>query len=149
MDAAVLSCLSTRFIASTRRSRMCCFLCGKRHDSAHRCYYRKPFLRNQFAAAFAHEGGASGKAAGTADSADSERAIADPERGFGGSFKAEPDVLRIIADFAAGDARSALNILEQAEFMLPEEGERVLTVATLRSVIGTALQRYDKGRPAL
>ena len=28
--------------------------------------------------------------------------------------------------------------------MLPEEGERVLTVATLRSVIGTALQRYDK-----
>ena len=73
-----------------------------------------------------------------------ERAIADPERGFGNSFKAEPEALRIIADFAAGDARSALNILEQAEFMLPEEGERVLTVATLRSVIGTALQRYDK-----
>ena len=73
-----------------------------------------------------------------------ERAIADTERGFGNSFKAEPEALRIIADFAAGDARSALNILEQAEFMLPEEGERVLTVATLRSVIGTALQRYDK-----
>ena len=73
-----------------------------------------------------------------------ERAIADPERGFGNSFKADPEALRIIADFAAGDARSALNILEQAEFMLPEEGERVLTVATLRSVIGTALQRYDK-----
>ena len=73
-----------------------------------------------------------------------ERAIADTERGFGNSFKAEPEALRIIADFAAGDARSALNILEQAEFMLPEKGERVLTVATLRSVIGTALQRYDK-----
>lgn len=73
-----------------------------------------------------------------------ERAIADSDRGFGNSFKAEPEALRIIADFAAGDARSALNILEQAEFMLPEEGERVLTVATLRSVIGTALQRYDK-----
>ena len=73
-----------------------------------------------------------------------ERAIADTERGFGNSFKAEPEALRIIADFAAGDARSALNILEQAEFMLPEDGERVLTVATLRSVIGTALQRYDK-----
>ena len=28
--------------------------------------------------------------------------------------------------------------------MLPENGERVLTVETLRSVIGTALQRYDK-----
>ena len=50
-----------------------------------------------------------------------ERAIADTERGFGNSFKAEPEALRIIADFAAGDARSALNILEQAEFMLPEE----------------------------
>lgn len=73
-----------------------------------------------------------------------ERAIADAERGFGGSFTAQPEALAIIADFAAGDARGALNILEQAEFMLPEAGERVLTVETLRSVIGTALQRYDK-----
>ncbi len=73
-----------------------------------------------------------------------ERAIADAERGFGGSFTAQPEALAIIADFAAGDARGALNILEQAEFMLPETGERVLTVETLRSVIGTALQRYDK-----
>jgi putative ATPase len=73
-----------------------------------------------------------------------ERAIADAERGFGGSFVAQPEALAIIADFAAGDARGALNILEQAEFMLPETGERVLTVETLRSVIGTALQRYDK-----
>ena len=73
-----------------------------------------------------------------------ERAISDPERGFGGSFTAEPEALKIIADFAAGDARGALNILEQAEFMLPEGGERVLTVETLRSVIGTAMQRYDK-----
>ena len=73
-----------------------------------------------------------------------ERAIADAERGFGGSFTAQPEALAIIADFAVGDARGALNILEQAEFMLPETGERVLTVETLRSVIGTALQRYDK-----
>ena len=73
-----------------------------------------------------------------------ERAIADAERGFGGSFTAQSEALAIIADFAAGDARGALNILEQAEFMLPETGRRVLTVETLRSVIGTALQRYDK-----
>ncbi len=73
-----------------------------------------------------------------------ERAIADAERGFGGSFTAQPEAIAIIADFAAGDARGALNILEQAEFMLPETGERVLTVEILRSVIGTALQRYDK-----
>jgi len=73
-----------------------------------------------------------------------ERAIADAERGFGGSFTAQPEALAIIADFAAGDARGALNILEQAEFMLPDTGKRVLNVETLRSVIGTALQRYDK-----
>ncbi len=73
-----------------------------------------------------------------------QRAVADAEHGFGGSFVTQPEALAIIADFAAGDARGALNILEQAEFMLPETGERVLTVENLRSVIGTALQRYDK-----
>lgn len=73
-----------------------------------------------------------------------QRAIADPEKGFNNSFKADEDVLRIIADFAQGDARGALNLLEQAEFMLPEEGERILNRDILRSVIGTAMQRYDK-----
>ena len=72
------------------------------------------------------------------------RAIADKERGFGGSFTIEEDALKILADFSAGDARSALNMLEQAEFMLPETGERQITIEVLRSVIGTAMQRYDK-----
>ena len=71
-------------------------------------------------------------------------AIADKERGFGGSFTIEEDALKILADFSAGDARSALNMLEQAEFMLPETGERKITIEVLRSVIGTAMQRYDK-----
>ncbi|MBQ7882964.1 MAG: replication-associated recombination protein A [Phascolarctobacterium sp.] len=72
------------------------------------------------------------------------RAVADKERGFGGSFTIEEDALKILADFASGDARSALNMLEQAEFMLPETGERKITIEVLRSVIGTAMQRYDK-----
>ena len=72
------------------------------------------------------------------------RAIEDKERGFGGSFTIEEDALKILADFSAGDARSALNMLEQAEFMLPETGERKITIEVLRSVIGTAMQRYDK-----
>ena len=72
------------------------------------------------------------------------RAIADKERGFGASFTIEEDALKILADFSAGDARSALNMLEQAEFMLPETGERKITIEVLRSVIGTAMQRYDK-----
>lgn len=73
-----------------------------------------------------------------------QRAVADTERGYGGSFAVEPEALRIMADFAAGDARGALNILEQAEFMLPESGARIVTVEVLRSVVGTTMQRYDK-----
>ena len=72
------------------------------------------------------------------------RAISDKAKGFADSFRAEADALKIIADFAAGDARGALNILEQAEFMLPEQGPRVLDLEVLRSVIGSAMQRYDK-----
>lgn len=73
-----------------------------------------------------------------------QRAIADSYNGFNNSFKAEDEALDILADFAAGDARSALNMLEQAEFMLPLSGERVLNVELLKSIIGDALQRYDK-----
>lgn len=73
-----------------------------------------------------------------------QRAIADEVKGFGGSFKAESEALQILADFAAGDARGALNLLEQAEFMLPLEGERILTTEVLKDVIGNAMQRYDK-----
>lgn len=73
-----------------------------------------------------------------------QRAVNDKEKGFGDSFKVEPEVLKIIADFSAGDARGALNILEQAEFILPEKGKRLLTVDMLGEVIGSAMQRYDK-----
>ena len=75
------------------------------------------------------------------------RAVADKENGFGGSLTADEEALKIIADFCGGDARGALNILEQAEFMLPDaagQEERRLTAATLRDVIGSAIQRYDK-----
>lgn len=75
------------------------------------------------------------------------RAVADKENGFGGSLTADEEALKIIADFCGGDARGALNILEQAEFMLPDaagQGERRLTAETLRDVIGSAIQRYDK-----
>ena len=48
-----------------------------------------------------------------------------------------------MADFAGGDARVALNLLEQAEFMLPD-GSKEITMDVLRSVAGNALQRYDK-----
>lgn len=73
-----------------------------------------------------------------------QRAINDREKGFGDSFTADEEALDILADFASGDARSALNMLEQAEFMLPVSGVRHLTAEILRSVIGNAMLRYDK-----
>ncbi len=72
------------------------------------------------------------------------RAVHDRENGFADSFTITPEALHVIADFSGGDARGALNILEQAEFMLPEKSEREITLELLRSVIGTAMQRYDK-----
>src|SRR5690606_31224447 len=42
------------------------------------------------------------------------RAVDDPQRGFGGRVVADDEALRLIADVADGDARSALNALELA-----------------------------------
>lgn len=72
------------------------------------------------------------------------RAVHDKENGFADSFTITPEALHVIADFSGGDARYALNILEQAEFMLPEKDGREITLDVLRSIIGTAMQRYDK-----
>ena len=73
-----------------------------------------------------------------------KRAIADETNGFNRSFTCDEDVFKIIADFCQGDARGALNILEQCEFMLPLEGERNVNREILSRVIGNAMQRYDK-----
>ncbi|MBR1806710.1 MAG: replication-associated recombination protein A [Selenomonadaceae bacterium] len=47
--------------------------------------------------------------------------------------------LEIIADFADGDARTALNLLEQAAFT------EKISVDTLRELLGEKIRRYDKG----
>ena len=53
-------------------------------------------------------------------------------------FSAEKRALEIIADFADGDARMALNLLEQASF----SGK--ISVATLKDLLGEKIRRYDK-----
>lgn len=53
-------------------------------------------------------------------------------------FDVEEQALNVIADFADGDARMALNLLEQATFA----GK--VTVETLRDLIGEKIRRYDK-----
>ncbi|MCR5833843.1 MAG: replication-associated recombination protein A [Selenomonadaceae bacterium] len=53
-------------------------------------------------------------------------------------FDAEEKALDIIADFADGDARMALNLLEQAAFT----GK--ISVDSLRDLLGEKIRRYDK-----
>ena len=53
-------------------------------------------------------------------------------------FSVEERALEIIADFADGDARMALNLLEQAAFA----GK--VTVDALRDLLGEKIRRYDK-----
>lgn len=53
-------------------------------------------------------------------------------------FSVEERALEIIADFADGDARMALNLLEQAAFA----GK--VTVDVLRDLLGEKIRRYDK-----
>ena len=53
-------------------------------------------------------------------------------------FSVEERALEIIADFADGDARMALNLLEQASF----SGK--ISVDTLKDLLGEKIRRYDK-----
>ena len=55
------------------------------------------------------------------------------------NFPVEERALEIIADFADGDARTALNLLEQAAFT------EKISVETLRELLGEKIRRYDKG----
>ncbi len=61
------------------------------------------------------------------------------EKGLKGKdIKIDSDALDIIADFADGDARPALNLLEQAAF------EKNVTLETLHEMLGERIRKYDK-----
>lgn len=73
-----------------------------------------------------------------------QKALTDKENGYGRQGIAITDeALEALADFCGGDARVALNLLEQAEFMLPD-GVKTIDGAVLKSVMGDAFKRYDK-----
>lgn len=55
------------------------------------------------------------------------------------NFPVDERALEIIADFADGDARTALNLLEQAAFT------EKISVESLREILGEKIRRYDKG----
>ncbi|MDY3298530.1 replication-associated recombination protein A [Selenomonas sp.] len=73
-----------------------------------------------------------------------QQALADEERGLGGQHLTAADgVLAAIAQFAGGDARMALNILEEMAAMLPPSGGK-LTQDLMESIVGERVQSYDK-----
>ena len=66
-------------------------------------------------------------------------ALKDSERGLGGEgVDVDEEAISAIADFANGDARIALNILEQTA------ASGSVTLETLREILGEKVQRYDK-----
>lgn len=73
-----------------------------------------------------------------------QKALTDKENGYGRQGLVMTDeALEALAGFCGGDARVALNLLEQAEFMLPD-GVKTIDGAVLKSVMGDAFKRYDK-----
>ena len=76
------------------------------------------------------------------------RALEDSERGLGAlKIDAEPKLLEQIADWAEGDARRALNILEAAVALCPEvDGRRPLTDTAIKEAAQQRLLLFDKDR---
>lgn len=74
-----------------------------------------------------------------------QQAIKDEERGLGAlQIVYDPETLSIIADLSGGDARVALNILEQSVTMAKSYHTKELTISILKEVVGERIQPYDK-----
>lgn len=71
------------------------------------------------------------------------RAITDEEVGLGKRrLQVADEVLEDVGIFVNGDGRMALNILEQAAAMVPDEGS--ITIEILEKVVGRRIYTYDK-----
>ena len=76
-----------------------------------------------------------------------QRALADTERGLGGSrLTVEPEALNLMAVEADGDARRALTVLEAAALHVGEGG--TVTVDNAREAMQKRFARYDKAGEA-
>jgi len=74
-----------------------------------------------------------------------ESALTDMDRGLGDmQLEYEKDTLALIADTSGGDARIALNILEQAAQMLVNISPAILTKDMIRLVAAEKIQVYDR-----
>ena len=76
-----------------------------------------------------------------------ERALADPERGYGGRLAADPDAIQALAESADGDARRALNTLEVAAAgagVTARKGKGRIGVEHVRQALQRKHLRYDR-----
>lgn len=73
------------------------------------------------------------------------RALVDKTRGLGESqIEAPEDMLRLIAVYSSGDARTALNSLELAFLLCKRKGVTVLSEDEVKAAIQQAVLKYDK-----
>ena len=74
-----------------------------------------------------------------------QQTLTDKERGLGQEeITCSKDSLLTITAIAGGDARTAINILEQASAMLDPGQPKEITAAIIEAVAGEKLQAYDK-----
>jgi putative ATPase len=76
-----------------------------------------------------------------------DRALKDEDRGLGAlNLSIDAAARELLLAAADGDARRMLNLLETAADLSTEQGSaRVLTVESMRAVIGSTYVRFDKG----
>ena len=75
------------------------------------------------------------------------RALADEEHGLGNTVKLGKDAREYLLDFADGDARGALNLLEMASLAVPPgKKARRITRKLLEQAAQKRTARYDKDR---
>lgn len=74
-----------------------------------------------------------------------DRALRDRERGLGEmELVCGPDIMELIADIAGGDARVALNLLEQSAAMIEADGVKEISTEVVSAISGSRLVAYDK-----
>lgn len=73
-------------------------------------------------------------------------ALSDPERGLGNRHIEISDKLKQdLAEYADGDARQALNILEiLADFAIDKQGKEQITEATFQEILTGSIRKFDK-----
>jgi putative ATPase len=75
------------------------------------------------------------------------RALKDDKRGLSGAVRLDKDAREFLLDFADGDARSALNLLEMASIVAPKgKKSRKISRKLLEQAAQKKMARYDKDR---